>query len=929
VSVAYQFLPLQLSPDLKVIPEAEPPVAAEVRETSATLQFTAGGATQSLAVGDLVGMGITEHTPNGYLGRVTGVQVVGDRVVVETERAELAEAVTSGAISFERDFVVDDVVEAEPLLEGVTLRRPGKSGGDQDPTAICASLGRAPILRGDEGALYFTGSTCVRPGVAFGIYFEGPDLRVFTGLDVWQEGHFVVEGEGRVEQQLRTAIPLMKVKLPPIQFHVGQFPVVIHPVIVLNAEVGGSVTGRFRYELNEIIHANAGARYEWGQWHGVSSFWHHEEFKSAGAITGFSVRAGIGPGLKLYFYGVLGPTAGVTPYAKFDVTFNQDPWWVLSLGVDAFVGVELTLFGYLTLAGFSATVLDLSWPIAWSPPGDTGPIILQVSPHDVTLAACDEATFTVGVTGAEHPELTWTALNGTVQGDGPTAVYRAPRYAGTDEVWVESVRQPGQNDWAYVTVTGEGAIASVVVHGLPVGVPPDVTFEREDGFTRAMPVGASWATCLAAGWYNLTARTIVADNQVWTPRIGEDEGAVVTMYDEVADGGRLDVTVQYQHLLGYLRVKADPVLPVPAAILVTGPFGYSRTLTAWDTQLQMLELGTYTVTASPLTVNSQLYTPVPATQEVVLGPHDWLEANIRYTSDSVKGLWVPTAGTYGVAFFQDPPTGFTSGIATGLATGCQGCTRQLAFDAVGNLWVGNAMDGNVHRFPHGQLGNNPAPDFTLPGPGSPEVVAFDAAGNLWVERNIYGETPPTQLSRYDAATVGQPGMTPSLTVGVDETYGGTTLAFDPDGNLWFGGFWALHVYSAASLAAGTPERVWTTGLRAADILFQPNGDAWFCTATPPPAKCFRVTAANLAAQTLDPAVTISGFAWGNPAGLTFDPSGNMWVSYSGGAGSYGAGLLKVEASALGADVTLPNVPPPTLWSYSYLPNAGKPRWLDR
>src|SRR5690606_11397624 len=54
-----------------------------------------------------------------------------------------------------------------------------------------------------------------------------------------------------------------------------------------------------------------------------------------------------------------------------------------------------------------------------------------------------------------------------------------------------------------------------------------------------------------------------------------------------------------------------------ASIVVTGPGGYTRAVSATET-LVNLQPGTYTVTAAELVVNNATYTPTPAMQQVVV-----------------------------------------------------------------------------------------------------------------------------------------------------------------------------------------------------------------------------------------------------------------------------------------------------------------------
>ena len=106
-----------------------------------------------------------------------------------------------------------------------------------------------------------------------------------------------------------------------------------------------------------------------------------------------------------------------------------------------------------------------------------------------------------------------------------------------------------------------------------------------------------------------------------------------------------------------------------------------------------------------------------------------------------------------------------------------------AFDAAGDLWVGNLGGTNISEFTPSQLAatGSPAPAVVISGPTSPSAVAFDAAGDLWVTTaNGIDEFTPAQLT-----ASGSP--TPAVTIsGVAD--GSIGLTFDAAGNLWVGNY---------------------------------------------------------------------------------------------------------------------------------------------
>jgi hypothetical protein len=167
----------------------------------------------------------------------------------------------------------------------------------------------------------------------------------------------------------------------------------------------------------------------------------------------------------------------------------------------------------------------------------------------------------------------------------------------------------------------------------------------------------------------------------------------------------------------------------------------------------------------------------------------------------------------------------------------------MAFDAAGNLWVGNIYSVLEYKpatlaaalSATGGSAITPAPDAYLstlatenaamnaPSGVWPsfKYVAFDASGNLWVTgSNLGGATSTDYLAEYTASALlalSPSNTTPAAEVSFPETaeqvansasFG--AIAFDGAGNLWLGAGTQLFGYPAANIAAsgsGVPATV--------------------------------------------------------------------------------------------------------------------------
>ena len=152
-----------------------------------------------------------------------------------------------------------------------------------------------------------------------------------------------------------------------------------------------------------------------------------------------------------------------------------------------------------------------------------------------------------------------------------------------------------------------GSLVVPVATGLPAGAEATVTVTGPGGFSREVVAPDSLGD-LAAGAYTIVASSVVADEV----RYG---GAPATQVVEVTGGRRARAqAITYSVASAELTVRVLG-LPggAPASVTVTGPGGFSRTLTT-TTLLRTLDPGTYTVAAGDVQAAARTWRPAePAT----------------------------------------------------------------------------------------------------------------------------------------------------------------------------------------------------------------------------------------------------------------------------------------------------------------------------
>ncbi len=202
--------------------------------------------------------------------------------------------------------------------------------------------------------------------------------------------------------------------------------------------------------------------------------------------------------------------------------------------------------------------------------------------------------------------------------------------------------------------------------------------------------------------------------------------------------------------------------------------------------------------------------------------------------DASGDLWATSPHT-GQVLEYTPAQLSTSGAATAAVVLSANATPSLltpialAFDASGDLWIGNLGSSTVVEFTPSQLtaSGSPTPTVTInanatPSLSGPEGMAFDASGNLWVANN-----GNATVVRFDAAQLGSSGSpTPAATIASASFASGAELAgmaFDASGNLWVGNGYPSELLEfmnpdALSGSVSTTPAVTVTGIGGVDGL---------------------------------------------------------------------------------------------------------------
>lgn len=323
---------------------------------------------------------IVGNEGEGYLRKVTGVNINGNTATVETDSACLTDVMTEAIIedsilisinSLKKAYVngVPIPIEVVYLPEGATLKKKG-SGIDLSNTYLIDETVTYEYTNEDSSETFSAEAhlaVLIESGeIVFEPIFNRKvkislsginELALSAGGQLDFNMDIKVECDAKIDYAKE--ITLAKFQLAPVM--IGPVPMII--TLSFNAgfqthlDVAASTTTGFESGVGLEFGASYKKNYGWESiWNKSTSFDFHEPVWEASANA--SARIYVEPEIATKIAGVAGPTLGVEPYLRFDGQIIYPNWqYGLYAGLDGKLGFEVGIFNF-ELVNYEKTLLN-------------------------------------------------------------------------------------------------------------------------------------------------------------------------------------------------------------------------------------------------------------------------------------------------------------------------------------------------------------------------------------------------------------------------------------------------------------------------------------------------------------------------------------------------------------------------------------------
>jgi hypothetical protein len=310
--------------------------------------------------GDIIAMGVGPGSPDGFLGRVTGVGTEGGVTVLQTVPATLPEALPEG--EFNQEIEPEEIEVENSGAAALDAIAPGAATTSTGPKGMLTSVPVSASFSCQGGAtVTVNGAVAIKPSINIGAGWSP-----FGGV----HAHFIGKASASTELSAKAdgsaacdagPFKLFTKTLQPIVFSVLGVPVVVIPVVSAFLSADGNVEVAVESEVHGSVSAEAGIEYSHGQASPVGRFDKDFGWSPPEPQGNAHLEAKVSPTLDLLVYGVAGPEAQFNAGLALDADLFGDPAWTLTAPISLTAKLDVPA---LHISTGTLTVYKHTFPLA-------------------------------------------------------------------------------------------------------------------------------------------------------------------------------------------------------------------------------------------------------------------------------------------------------------------------------------------------------------------------------------------------------------------------------------------------------------------------------------------------------------------------------------------------------------------------------------
>lgn len=281
---------------------------------------------------------IVSEAGYGYLLKVLSVQKEGDKIILSTQQASMAQAIQKGHGSVSRTLSMSDVLKQTYLIPGAQLKQ------SNDFTFYFAFSD--VVIYDDDGdtathhdQVTMDGFLGVTPSFMLELRFDGFRLVEMTLSQTFAEEANIGCTFTLAGYELDKEVVLASYQLQPIVFFIGWLPVIITPNLEFRLGVNGEVSATITAGVSQNASVTGGVGYKNGAWTPFVNETHEFIFQPPSFNAEAMVKGYLGPQLNFLLYGMAGPYGQLFGYKELNIGLIPEPSATLYEGLELNLGV--------------------------------------------------------------------------------------------------------------------------------------------------------------------------------------------------------------------------------------------------------------------------------------------------------------------------------------------------------------------------------------------------------------------------------------------------------------------------------------------------------------------------------------------------------------------------------------------------------------